>query len=147
MGTHLIALYQNSPGGSNSGMSQAWQLCGFLTSPPLFYASLSRSPFFHLRCFLLITLISPRGVSPLSQSPTVTLSIILACFIRHQALFLLLSEVHETSRWLLYTMAPVFTLLFTCLQTALTTFSRAQRPPIHRGPFVPLYIVHTWVSE
>lgn len=55
----------------------------------------------------------------------------------------LLSEAPETRRWLLYTMAPVFALLFTCLQTALTTFAEAQRPPIHRGPFVPLYIVHT----
>lgn len=30
----------------------------------------------------------------------------------------LLSEALQTRRWLLYTMAPVFMLLFTCLQTA-----------------------------
>ena len=37
----------------------------------------------------------------------------------------LLSEALETRHWLLYTMDPVFTLLFTCLQTALTAFSEA----------------------
>lgn len=104
--THLIALYQNKPGGPNSSMSQAWQLCGFLPSPPhLFYASLSCSP-------LLFSPDNPSlsscGLTPISISHCHTL--------HHSSLLYSLptllpplSEALETRHWLLYTMAPVFT--------------------------------------
>lgn len=62
--------------------------------------------------FFLITLVSLHAVSPLSQSPAVTHSIILTHLI-HNLPLPLLSEALQTRRWLLYTMAPVFALLFT----------------------------------
>lgn len=140
--SHLISLYQNNPGGSNTSVSQACQLCGFLTSPSFFMPHYLVHPFPPELFSLDNPYLSSCCLTPISISHRHTL--------HHSSLLYplptllpLSSEALETRRWLLYTMAPVFTLLFTCLQTALTTFREAQRPPIHRGPFVPLYIAHT----
>lgn len=125
MGTHLHSLYRNNPGGSNSSMSQAWQLCSFLTALPFFFMP---------HC--LVHPLSPALFSPdnpcLSSCCLAPISILHCHTLHHSSplfplltLLSLLSEALETRCWLFYTMAPVFTLLFTCLQTALTTFSEA----------------------
>lgn len=103
MGTHL-PLYQNKCGGPNSSMSQAWQLCGFRTSTPSLCLIVLFAPS-PLPCFLLITLVSPRAVSPLSQSAAVTHSIIPDRFIRHQPIYSARRwrrHVGCSTQWLLY---------------------------------------------
>lgn len=122
MWTHLISLYQKQPRSTKQQQVQSMKLCSLHTSPhpsrppSLFYARLSRSPL--SPCFLSITLVSLQAVSPLSQSPTVTHSIIPTRFFSSPPLLLLLlSEALQTRRWLHHTMDPVFTRLFMCLQT------------------------------
>lgn len=109
MKTHPIHLYQNKPGASNSSTSEAWQLCGFLTSAPFYFpASLSCTPLLPLLCGLLITPVSPRAVSPLSQSSPVTHHLVL--YLLFSLPTPLLGEAPETRQWLLPTTAhPVFT--------------------------------------
>lgn len=68
--THLISLYQNSPEGPNSSMSQTWQLCSSFTSPPFLWLIVLFT-LFPLPCFLQISLSSLPYLSlPLSHTPS-----------------------------------------------------------------------------
>lgn len=148
MKTHPIHLYQNKPGASNSSTSEAWQLCGFLTSAPFYFpASLSCTPLLPLLCGLLITPVSPRAVSPLSQSSPVTHHLVL--YLLFSLPTPLLGEAPETRQWLLPTTAhPVFTAVavYPSADGSHHEGDKKKQPHTHRGPFVSLYTLHTWPS-